>query len=86
MTAQRDDERERRIVVGVDGSARSKAALAWAVRQAGLTGPQRQGGVPVTGPAHMAQRAWDLSGVYGCGRSLVLVLLRQVLSVGSTGM
>jgi len=28
----------RRIVVGVDGSAPSKAALAWAVRQARLTG------------------------------------------------
>jgi nucleotide-binding universal stress UspA family protein len=27
-----------RIVVGVDGSASSKAALKWAVRQAGLTG------------------------------------------------
>ncbi len=29
--------RESRIVVGVDGSASSKAALWWAVRQAGLT-------------------------------------------------
>jgi nucleotide-binding universal stress UspA family protein len=29
---------ERRIVVGVDGSASSKMALLWAVRQAGLTG------------------------------------------------
>ncbi len=31
-------ESARRIVVGVDGSPSSKAALAWAVRQAGLTG------------------------------------------------
>jgi len=31
-------EHEHRIVVGVDGSAPSKAALAWAVRQARLTG------------------------------------------------
>jgi nucleotide-binding universal stress UspA family protein len=31
-------ERERRIVVGVDGSGPSKAALDWAVRQAKLTG------------------------------------------------
>ena len=29
---------ERRIVVGVDGSAPSQAALAWAVKQAALTG------------------------------------------------
>lgn len=29
---------ERRIVVGVDGSSSSQQALAWAVRQAGLTG------------------------------------------------
>jgi len=29
---------ERRIVVGVDGSASSTAALAWAVKQAALTG------------------------------------------------
>jgi nucleotide-binding universal stress UspA family protein len=30
-------EREHRIVVGIDGSASSKAALSWAVRQARLT-------------------------------------------------
>jgi len=34
----RSAEQERRIVVGVDGSEASKAALEWAVRQAGLTG------------------------------------------------
>ena len=33
-----EPEAGRRIVVGVDGSAPSKAALAWAVRQARLTG------------------------------------------------
>jgi nucleotide-binding universal stress UspA family protein len=38
MTMQHDSRHEHRIVVGVDGSAPSKAALAWAVRQAGLTG------------------------------------------------
>jgi nucleotide-binding universal stress UspA family protein len=37
MTTQ-PAEQERRIVVGVDGSDVSKAALEWAVRQAGLTG------------------------------------------------
>jgi nucleotide-binding universal stress UspA family protein len=31
-------EHERRIVVGVDGSVPSKTALAWAIRQARLTG------------------------------------------------
>ena len=38
MTAQPSGERERKIVVGVDGSVPSKAALAWAIRQARLTG------------------------------------------------
>jgi nucleotide-binding universal stress UspA family protein len=32
--------REHRIVVGVDGSVPSKAALAWAIRQARLTGAE----------------------------------------------
>ena len=35
--AQSPDEQERRIVVGVDGSLASKAALAWAVSQAART-------------------------------------------------
>lgn len=35
---QPQGEQEQRIVVGVDGSAPSKAALAWAIRQAKLTG------------------------------------------------
>ncbi|MEO7193888.1 MAG: universal stress protein [Pseudonocardiaceae bacterium] len=34
---QPQDQPQRRIVVGVDGSGPSKAALAWAVRQAELT-------------------------------------------------
>jgi nucleotide-binding universal stress UspA family protein len=38
MTIQPGDERDRRIVVGVDGSAASRAALGWAVRQAKLSG------------------------------------------------
>lgn len=37
MTARTDDGRHR-IVVGVDGSAPSKAALAWAISQGRLTG------------------------------------------------
>ena len=46
--------RERRIVVGVDGSVPSKAALAWAVRQARLTGAVVD-----------AVIAWDYPAVYG---------------------
>jgi nucleotide-binding universal stress UspA family protein len=38
LTTQPSNERKSRIVVGVDGSAPSKAALAWAVSQARLTG------------------------------------------------
>jgi nucleotide-binding universal stress UspA family protein len=38
MTAQAGGEHEHRIIVGVDGSVPSKAALAWAARQARLTG------------------------------------------------
>ena len=37
MTEQQDGTGQR-IVVGVDGSSSSRAALRWAVRQAGLTG------------------------------------------------
>lgn len=33
-----DNGKNRRIIVGVDGSAASRRALAWAVRQAGATG------------------------------------------------
>jgi nucleotide-binding universal stress UspA family protein len=38
MTTQAHNSQEHRIVVGVDGSAPSRAALAWAVGQAKLTG------------------------------------------------
>ncbi len=38
MAGQPAGERERRIVVGVDGSVPSRAALAWAAGQARLTG------------------------------------------------
>jgi nucleotide-binding universal stress UspA family protein len=40
QVTQPQGEHERRIVAGVDGSASSKAALAWAIRQAGLTGAE----------------------------------------------
>jgi nucleotide-binding universal stress UspA family protein len=38
MTAQAESGGQRRIVVGVDGSVPSKAALSWAVEQGRLTG------------------------------------------------
>jgi nucleotide-binding universal stress UspA family protein len=38
MTAEANPVRDHRIVVGVDGSPSSKAALAWAIGQAKLTG------------------------------------------------
>jgi nucleotide-binding universal stress UspA family protein len=47
-------ESERRIVVGVDGSASSKAALAWAVGQARYTGA-----------AVEAVTAWEFGLTYG---------------------
>lgn len=53
------DAGERRIVVGVDGSAPSKAALAWAVRQAALTGAVVE-----------AVIAWEQPDAYGLGPSL----------------
>jgi nucleotide-binding universal stress UspA family protein len=40
MTAEASPTPERWIVVGVDGSASSKAALRWALRQAHLTGAE----------------------------------------------
>jgi nucleotide-binding universal stress UspA family protein len=54
MVTQPQGEQERRIVVGVDGSASSKAALAWAIRQAELTGAVVD-----------AVIAWHYPGAYG---------------------
>jgi len=54
---------QRRIVVGVDGSASSKAALAWAIRQAKLTG------VVVD-----AVIAWSFPGTYGSPMPVTRVL------------
>jgi nucleotide-binding universal stress UspA family protein len=47
-------EHEHRIVVGVDGSPSSKAALAWAIGQAKLTGAVVE-----------AVTAWDYPATYG---------------------
>lgn len=49
------DQGERRIVVGIDGSAQSKAALAWAIQQARLTDAVID-----------AVIAWEPPDTYGC--------------------
>jgi nucleotide-binding universal stress UspA family protein len=54
MSTERESEQERRIVVGVDGSVSSKAALGWAIRQAKLTGAVVD-----------AVIAWHYPGTYG---------------------
>ena len=54
MTTEVSGNQERRIVVGVDGSASSKAALAWAVEQAHRTGAIVE-----------AVTAWDFPLSYG---------------------
>jgi nucleotide-binding universal stress UspA family protein len=51
---QSSGEGERRIVVGVDGSASSNAALAWAVKQATLSGVVVE-----------AVTAWEFPAAYG---------------------
>jgi len=52
--AEAHSERGRRIVAGVDGSVPSKAALAWAVRRARLTGAMVE-----------AITAWEIPATYG---------------------
>lgn len=54
MTARARNSGQRRIVVGVDGSVPSKAALSWAVEQARLTGA-----------AVEAVIAWEIPATYG---------------------
>ena len=55
------EEQQRRIVAGVDGSPWSKAALAWAVRQAELTGAVVE-----------AVTAWELPATSGLDPQLYL--------------
>jgi nucleotide-binding universal stress UspA family protein len=54
MVMRPEGEQEHRIVVGVDGSASSKTALDWAIRQAKLTGAVVD-----------AVIAWRYPGAYG---------------------
>ncbi|GAA4884430.1 universal stress protein [Kitasatospora terrestris] len=51
---------QRRIVVGVDGSASSRAALRWAIRQASLTGATVESVI-----------TWEYPAVYGWGMTMV---------------
>ena len=57
------EEQGRRIVVGVDGSASSKAALAWAVRQAALTGAEVD-----------AVCAWQIPAAFGYGYTMTVAI------------
>lgn len=72
MTAEVNAGHEHRIVVGVDGSPSSKAALAWAIGQAKLTGAVVE-----------AVTAWDYPATYGYAAAVVDVdwegLAAQVL-------
>jgi nucleotide-binding universal stress UspA family protein len=54
MTSQPASESEHLVVVGIDGSPSSRAALAWAIRQARLTGATVE-----------AVIAWDFRAYYG---------------------
>jgi len=52
--------RKQRVVVGVDGSGPSKSALAWAVRQAELTGATVEAVMAWHYPAMINRAAWAL--------------------------
>ncbi len=60
MWAQQDDQ-EPRIVVGVDGSAPSRAALRWAVREAGLIGATVDALIAWQYPGGFASYGWATS-------------------------
>jgi nucleotide-binding universal stress UspA family protein len=57
------EEQGGRIVAGVDGSDSSKAALAWAVGQAALTGAEVD-----------AVCAWQIPAAYGYGYAMTLAI------------
>jgi len=66
MTAVSGDQ-QHRIVVGVDGSASSKSALSWALRQARMTGAVVE-----------AVIAWQFPNAYGYPAPIVNVDLEQL--------
>jgi nucleotide-binding universal stress UspA family protein len=60
MASEKQDVGGKRIVVGVDGSASSQAALAWAVRQAALTGAAVEAVMAWHYPIMIHRAAWAL--------------------------
>lgn len=60
MASEKNDVFEGRIVVGVDGSLSSLAALAWAVRQAEITGATIDAVMAWQHPAMINRAAWAL--------------------------
>jgi nucleotide-binding universal stress UspA family protein len=71
MAAETSPAPEHRIVVGVDGSVPSKAALRWALRQAHLTGA-----------AVEAVTAWHFPAVCGYPAPVAYVLDYEELATG----
>jgi nucleotide-binding universal stress UspA family protein len=67
MAARSSSEAEHRIVVGVDGSESSKAALRWALRQGRLTGAVVE-----------AVTAWEFPSVYGYPAPVIDVNLEEI--------
>jgi len=67
MAAQARSEAEHRIVVGVDGSESSKAALRWALRQGRLTGAVVE-----------AVTAWEFTMVYGYPAPIIDVNFEEI--------
>jgi len=60
MTSENSGVFRRRIVVGVDGSPSSQAAVAWAVRQAEMTGATVDAVMAWQYPAMINRAAWAL--------------------------
>jgi nucleotide-binding universal stress UspA family protein len=73
-------DQERRIVVGVDGSPSSQAALRWAIGQAKVTGASVQA---VTAWHYPAAYGWEDVGLVGDFQGTAQQVLSQALSAAS---
>lgn len=71
---------ERRIVVGVDGSAPSRAALAWAVRQAAVTGAAVEA---VIAWGHPTSNGVFIAADAGQDKIATQILAKTIASVGA---